>query len=69
MKKLGEILGRDWRLLLDDPDSAPEGISPALWEGADQDAKVWANLLVHEAPHLTVTQRKIILDLVKDFRK
>jgi len=69
MKKLGEMLGRDWRQLLDEPESAPDGISPTLWDAADQDAKVWANIMVHESVNLTAKQRKMILEMVREFRQ
>jgi len=69
MKNLGEFLGRDWRQLLDEPEAAPNGISPTLWEAADQDAKTWSNIMVHESVNLTPKQRKMLLDMVREFRQ
>ena len=69
MQRLGNLLGRDWRQLLDEPEAAPDGISPTLWEAADQDAKTWANIMVHESVHLTPKQRKMLLDMVREFRQ
>ncbi|HLP31643.1 MAG TPA: hypothetical protein VK150_09795, partial [Geothrix sp.] len=64
-KKLGDILGRDYRVLLDDPGVAPAGVSQEVWHGADPDLRAFAVAIFNEAKNLSPQQRKAILEFVR----
>ena len=48
LKLLGDFLGRDYRVLLDDPIAAPSGIAEERWADADEDTQILLSALFEE---------------------
>lgn len=69
LKALGDILNRDYRVLLDEPDTAPLGVSQQVWHQADQDARSFAIAMFTEAVKLSPAQRKSALELIRSVRE
>lgn len=68
LKLLGDFLGRDYRLLLDDPLVAPDGAPGAAWANATEDQRIFADLMLHLGRDLTPEERKPIIELAKTIR-
>ena len=65
LRRLGEYLERDYRLLLDGPDQAPEGISPAKWVETDEETRMFNNTMFSMTEGMTREQRKTIIEMIK----
>jgi len=65
MRKLGDYLGRDYRLLMDDPGSAPPGIDPKAWDEADEDTKTFNNTMFSMSGTMTPEIREVLIKMAK----
>jgi hypothetical protein len=49
LRKLGDFLGRDYRILIDGPDTPPVGIDPVAWAMASEARKLFAITMFHKS--------------------
>lgn len=49
LRKLGDYLGRDYRILFDGPDTPPVGIDPAAWALASETRKLFTITMFHRS--------------------
>lgn len=48
LKKLGDFLGRDYRVLLDDPEHAPPGVDPKRWAELTEKKRVLMSAMLED---------------------
>ena len=49
LRRLGDYLGRDYRILYDGPDTPPAGIDPTAWAAASETRKLFAITMFHKS--------------------
>ena len=65
LRLLGDQLGRDYRLLLEDPGMAPPGIDPGQWSGASERTRVLASAMFQDLLSLPEGEQQIYYELWK----
>ena len=66
LKALGDFLSRDYRELMEDPQSgAPDGVDAGAWSAADEETRVFATTMFHLTKDFTPEQRQALLAMVK----
>jgi len=65
LRKLGDYLGRDYRILMDDPESAPPGIDLRSWNEADEDTKIFNKTMFSMSSTMTPEVRSVLIQMAK----
>ena len=65
LRRLGDFLGYDYRMLLDDPGTAPPGIDPKYWEDADEDTKIFNKTMFSMSGTMTPEIRSVLIQMAK----
>ena len=65
LRRLGDYLGRDYRSLIEGPDTAPDGINPIAWVETDEETKMFNNTMFSMTAGMTREQRKTIIEMIK----
>lgn len=65
LKLLGDFLERDYRLLLDDPETAPLGVSPDQWASASERTRVLASAMFQDLLALPEEEQQLYYELWK----
>lgn len=58
LRALGNLLGRDYRVLLDEPGVAPAGISEEVWSEASELDRVLASAMLEDLKLMTTKEEK-----------
>ena len=65
MRKLGDYLGRDYRVLMDDPGTAPPGIDTKAWDETDEDTKIFNKTMFSMSHGMTPEIRSVLIQMAK----
>ena len=66
LKMLGDFIGRDYRLLIDDPESAPESISKSIWEESSESDRRLTIEILDVLKKIPEKEKHLYIQLIKN---